>query len=305
MGVAAADGGGVQLRGQGLQLPAGVRIRLDDQAIGAGVRYHGHSVGGRVFILALTRAQLVEQLGQLRRRGMVQDHQFHFAGARRTVQALDDAGQALHIGGPVGKDQRGGLGIRREMAVGGQQGAQNWHQALRENMIQVDDSGDQVLRVQAAWACRRAPGGQAAGSPLGGRDDLDDARGFHGGIAIDFQHGLEHPVGLVFRQRLGGHHGHLALHRRVHQEILAGELSHRLDNGAKIGVFKIEVDRLRPGRRRQRQRQKQKQAKRAHRQLLYGKIKRDLAAPAQEIQTHRLSRSEGVVGGQGLLDVAH
>ena len=168
---------------------------------------------------------------------MGQGNHLHLAGAGRLVQPFNDVDQPFHVGSPVRQDQRTGFGVAGEVAVSLDQRPQDRHQAFRPDVLKTDHAGHHVVSAR-----RRGRWEHPAQFALNFRHDLDDAAGFHGHVAVHLQHRLENPVSFLLRQRFGRHYGHLALDGRVHQEVPAGKLRHRLDYGAQIRVLKIKVD---------------------------------------------------------------
>ncbi len=103
----------------------------------------------------------------------------------------------------------------------------------------MDNSRDELLssenpsfpvRYRVNAACFGFPGG----------DDLDDSAGWNSRVPLDFQYGLEHPVGL-FNGDLGRRDNRdPPLHLTIDDKILSGELTNKFDDNPKIGILKID-----------------------------------------------------------------
>src|SRR5699024_1527672 len=116
------------------------------------------------------------------------------------VDVVDDVGNAGDVGGPVGNDQAVGRHVGGQVAVLGNQRAQDRHQLVGRHVVELYDAGDDFLgRIRV--------GAEAAvlfGVDL--RDDLDDFAGRHGGKAMHLQHRQKGFIQFVGRHRRGRQH---------------------------------------------------------------------------------------------------
>ena len=166
---------------------------------------------------------------------MGQPDQFELAVAGR-IDLADDRPQPGHIAHAVRNDEHVGRRVGRQMAVLGDQGAQDRHQLGSRHIVDGKDPCDDIIGGQALGAAR----GRAIllGVDLG--DDLNGFAGRYGRKTVNLQHGEEclvHPLGAHGR---GRQDGDLALHARIDNEVLAGDLTNRRDQCVDIGVLEIQ-----------------------------------------------------------------
>jgi hypothetical protein len=103
------------------------------------------------------------------------------------------------------------------------------------------------LVARAARPLAGADGAARVELRLGLRDDLDHAAILDGGVALQPQRREEHVVHQGARHRPRRDDVHGALHARVEQEVLAGDLAHRLHHALEVGVDEVERHRIVPG----------------------------------------------------------
>ena len=127
----------------------------------------------------------------------------------------------------------------REVTVLGDQRAQDRHQLGGGDVLHVYDLGDDVVA--------RGLAGVGLGTRylprVGIGQDLDDVAALYRHEAVNVQDGEEGLVEGLRGHGRGGEHGDLGLHAGVDDEVAAGDVAHRLDDLADIGVLVVRRDR--------------------------------------------------------------
>ena len=127
--------------------------------------------------------------------------------------------------------------MRDQLAALRHQRAQDLDQFVGRDMLDRNDLGDQLVGGMLAVAIERRRT-VLLGHRLG--HDLDHAALLDRGVAVHAQDREEHIVDFVRLHRLGRNDRDLALHVRTEDEVLAGDLGDRGDQGLDVGILEVQ-----------------------------------------------------------------
>ncbi len=146
----------------------------------------------------------------------------------------------FEVGGGINDDERVGLWIGRDEAVFRDQRLERGSHLGCIDLTERDEAGDVLLVGERGFRLRQRAEARLLG--VFGRNDADRRAARHGREALHLQHRLKDLVGLVGGDLGRRHHAHLALDAVVHDEVLAGDLAHELDQDGEIDVLEVHGD---------------------------------------------------------------
>ena len=219
--------GGVEPRGDGAR-PADVVGAADEHervrpGVGDGAEAaRAGGVAGEGFAHAL---------GELVRRREAQRDALDGALARRRVEVVQQACDALDVGRGVDDHERVRRRVGRQQAVLGDERLQHGNDGRRVGVVERQDAGHHLVG-----------GVRARGERVARRHDLHERPARHRGEALHLQDGLEDDVRLVGGDARGREDGHLAAHAVVDDEVPSGDLAHELGEHGQLDVLEVERD---------------------------------------------------------------
>ncbi len=239
MNIAAGGGGRIQHRRQFAHPPQPRRIAgAGEHAVGAVIRGNGKTAG-RVRRLRRFGEQAGNGLRDVERGRMLErDHDR--IGIGRLVDRIDDFRDALQVVRIVRDHQRVVVRVGGDAVVGGDQRAQYRHQLRRRFVLQLEH-----LRLNDLAPARLILRSQREASVHFGvdlRNDHDHAALLDRGKTLQPQRRQKHLVDQRPGHGLGRDDIDRALDARIENEVLSGDLAHRLHHAFDVGVDKVERD---------------------------------------------------------------